>query len=654
MKRSSEALDLVWWCEPPYIDGRKKPSSSSSPLSLLHRVADPSVDQQTRECAAVDFNNHIKYLWSSYEEVAFPLPDAERDPIKTLIVPLVLSSSNSTIIHDHLRQALSVIGSHDFPRLWPPLLPDLTSRLQTAISNVDDDDDDDDFPSLHRLLLTLNSLLMKFCLAGHVRDSIRLDLKCCFHTFANPLLETVQIISEKMIKNANNNVNNLIEAQLLCFSMFHSLNFIDLPGFYVKPVDKWMNEFNNYLNVTSNDQLQSAVFENIGLYLKKTHQPFPDYFGPFAEQAVVRVLLNPPLTLAAIKFLTLVTTTSHRGLLSQDHILQQITDKVVIPNMMLRDEDQDLFHKNYIEFIRRDMEDPDSTRLIACRLLKAIVAKNCSMTSLERVSASIWNLLALFAENPATNWKYKHCAISLVLSLKMHKTPVVDAESFFRSAIVPELQSHDVNSFPFLKAAALRFLTKFWLKIPAMDLVGDVVRFLRSDANVVHSYAAIFIKKRLLLRDKMAEPSFALILPVLSNNLFDALKKRGSEENRYVMHCIMRIGAIPKSPCIIGRCTTSVIIRFCENLRHPGRLFEAFDYLVTQSDKDWIPLVPALDIWILPSVRMIVDKHAMRFFPYALRLLARLLDYDTYKVPPHYRRSILDILNMLMVEVLSM
>ncbi|KAJ9539335.1 hypothetical protein OSB04_032068 [Centaurea solstitialis] len=221
------------------------------------------------------------------------------------------------------------------------------------------------------------------------------------------------------------------------------------------------------------------------------------------------------------------------------------------------------------------------------------------------------------------------------------------------SAIVPELQSHDVNSFPFLKAAALRFLTKFWFKIPAMDLVGDVVRFLLSDANVVHSYAAIFIKKRLLLRDKMAEPSFTLILPVLSQNLFDALKKHGSEENRYVMHCIMHIGAIPKSPCIIGRCTTSVIIRFCENLRHPGRLFEAFDYLVTQSDKDWIPLVPALDIWILPSVRMIVDKHAMRFFPYALRLLARLMDYDTYKVPPHYKRSIRDILTMLMVEVLS-
>ncbi|KAJ9559570.1 hypothetical protein OSB04_004730 [Centaurea solstitialis] len=645
MKRNSECLGPLWLCGPLDLGGTEKPSGS--PLALLRRVAEASVDEQVRERAAACFNDHIKYRWRSWPD-PFPLPAAEKDPIKTLIVPLVLSSANPTI-HAHLRQALAIIGSHDFPRHWPALLPDLTSRLETAIEA-------DDFASVNRVLDTLNSLLEKFCCNGKGPEPLRLDLKHCFDNFCDPLLKTVQIISGKINAAASNagfevvsKLSLLIEAQLLCFEMFYSLNFIDLPGFFVKPVDKWMDEFKNYLTVTDQlNELQSAVFENIGLYVKKTDQPFQDYFRPFVEEAVV-VLLDDakPLTVAAIKFLTLVGTSSHYNrLFSQDHVLRQITDKVVVRNMALSDDDEEVFRKDYIEFIRRDM-DPKSRRMVTCQLLKAIARRS----GLGRVSAMIRNLLALFAENPTTNWKYKDCAISLVLSFKTHPTPVVDFVSFFRSVIMPELQSRDVNSFPILKAGALKFFTKFWFRMPDMGLVGDVVRLLGSDANVVHSYAAIFIKKRLLLSDKRKRSPFARILPVLSKNLFEALKKRGSEENKYVMDCIVHFGTISESPCIVSA-TSVVISGFCENRKYPDRLFEAFDYLVTRSDLDWVSLVPALDVWILPSVRMMLDRHATEFFPYALWLFSRLMDYDTFKVPPPYKRLILDILNMLIVEAL--
>ncbi|KAI3439892.1 F-box domain-containing protein [Psidium guajava] len=59
-----------------------------------------------------------------------PIPDSEKDQIKALIVRLMLSSSAR--IQSQLSEALAVISKHDFPKLWPALLPDLVSNVQKA------------------------------------------------------------------------------------------------------------------------------------------------------------------------------------------------------------------------------------------------------------------------------------------------------------------------------------------------------------------------------------------------------------------------------------------------------------------------------------------------------------------------------------------
>ncbi|KAJ9537822.1 hypothetical protein OSB04_030555 [Centaurea solstitialis] len=567
MKRKSET-----------IDGTEKPSSS--PLELLRRVAEEdSVDETIRESAAAEFNDHIKSRWIAWSLVS-PIPDDEKDQIKTLIVPLLLSpnsNSNSNILA-HLRQSLGIIGAHDFPKLWPALLPGLTSSLETAIEA-------DDFASVNRVLAALNSLLKKFlrgCRRRSPADTITLDLRYCFDNFSEPLLKTVQIISTKIIDSGG---FELVSAQLLCFEMFYSLNFIDLPGFFVKPVDKWMNEFNKYLN--AGNELQSAVFENIGLYIDKQDQSFQDYFQPFVEDVVHVLMATKPLSVTAIQFLTQVV--GSRWFYRHHLLQQQITEKVVVPNLLLSDDEQDLFHKDYLEYIRRVVK--NSRRKVTCQLLKGIIANSDYTEAIQRL---IQNWLASFAQNPTANWKYKDCA------------------------------SHDVNSFPILKVSAMKFLSKFWFQVRGMDLVGDVVRLLGSDANVVHSYAAIFIKKHLIC--KGVSEALLPILPVLSKNLFDALGKRGSEENKYVMRCILCVGGISSPSDIISNTLVVILNWFSRgNPKHPDRLFEAFDYVVTQSYN----LVPALDAWILPSVRMILDKRLTDLFPYALRLLARLVDYGT-------------------------
>ncbi|KAI3681877.1 hypothetical protein L6452_36682 [Arctium lappa] len=608
---------------------------------------------------------------------ASPIPDAEKEQIKTLIVPLMLSATPK--IQAQLSEALAVIGNHDFPKLWPALLPELRSSLETAINA-------NDFASVNGILATVNSLFKKFRYQFK-SDPILLDLKYCLDNFAAPLLATVESISVKINAAAGNSatLRQLIEAQRLCCRVFYSLNFLDLPEFFEDTADKWMHEFKNYLTVrypvvedsgadglSLVDELRAAVCENISHYMEKEEELFQKYLSGFVEAVwslLVVASASPSrerLTVTAIKFLTIVSTSVHHALFSGDDILQQITQSIVIPNVMLRDEDEELFEMNYVEFIRRDMEgsDLDTRRRIACELLKGI-AGNYKEKITERVSAQIHNCLALFAENPAANWKYKDCAIYLVVSLATKKaagasisTDLVDVENFFRSVIVPELQGQDVNAFPMLKAGALKFFTMFRVLIPkpiAMALLGDVVRFLGSDANVVHSYAASCIEKLLLVKDNGVQARYTSldigpILPVLMTNLFGALEKPESEENQYIMRCIMRVLQIADissevaSPCITG--LTSVLNRVCENPKNPvfnHCLFEAVATLVRRACEKNPSLVPAFETCLLPSLQMILAKEVTEFFPYAFQLLAQLVDLNKPPVPAHYMQ-IFDIL----------
>ncbi|KAI6694278.1 hypothetical protein NL676_021988 [Syzygium grande] len=76
-------------------------------LAVLRLVAEPSVDEKIRQAAAVNFKNHLCARWASTPtphdaavdaDVApaassAPIPDAEKEQIRALIVPLMLSSS---------------------------------------------------------------------------------------------------------------------------------------------------------------------------------------------------------------------------------------------------------------------------------------------------------------------------------------------------------------------------------------------------------------------------------------------------------------------------------------------------------------------------------------------------------------------------------
>ncbi|RAL50876.1 hypothetical protein DM860_005232 [Cuscuta australis] len=656
-------------------------------LVVLRLVAEPSIDEQIRQAAAVNFKNHLKARWSPAPssgpniQVPAPISDPEKEQIKGLIVSLMLNASPR--IQSQLSEALTVIGKHDFPKAWPSLLPEL-------VQSLDKSNQVNNYASVNGVLTTLNSLFNKFRYQFKTNELL-LDLKYCLDNFARPLLEvfkrTANLIDQVVASGSTipSTLKPYIESQRLCCVIFYSLNFQELPEFFEDHMNEWMAEFKKYLTVKYPvledssgdglavvDGLRSAVCENISLYMEKEEELFQGYLSGFVE-AVWGLLVvssassaREQLTVTAIKFLTIVSTSVHHTLFARDDILEQIVQSIVIPNVMLRDEDEELFEMNYVEFIRRDMEgsDLDTRRRIACELLKG-VATHYKEKVAEKVSLQINNCLAMFSQNPAVNWKFKDCAIYLVVSLATKKaggtsvsTDLVDVESYFGTVIVPELQSQDVNAFPMLKAGALKFFTMFRNLIPkqiALALLPDVIRFLGADSNVVHSYSASCIEKLLLIKEDGARARYTAsdispFLLVLMTNLFNALKKPESDENQYIMKCIMRVLGVAEIsrevalPCITS--LTQVLNVVCQNPKNPAfnhYLFESVAVLIRRACERDCSLISAVEESLFPSLEMILAKDVSEFFPYAFQLLAQLVELNRPPIPKHYMQ-IFDIL----------
>ncbi|XP_068667006.1 exportin-2-like [Aristolochia californica] len=639
-------------------------------LAVLRLLAEPAVSEDIRHAAAVNFKNHLRSRWAPKNDRSAPLeippiPDQEKDQIKSLIVRLMLAASSH--IQSQLSEALAVISKYDFPKSWPSLLPELVSSLQQA----------SDYVTINGILGTANSIFKKFRYQYETND-LRLDLKYCLDGFAAPLLDiflkTSKLISANL--HSADALRPLFESQRLCCRIFYSLNFLELPEFFEDHMKEWMTEFQNYLTTPypalENDQngmkvvdgLRAAICDNISLYMEKNEEEFKDYLNGFAT-AVWNLLLSvsvgparDQLVITAIKFLTTVSTSVHHSIFSAQQTLQQICEKIIIPNIQLRDEDEELFEFNYVEYIRRDIEgsDLDTRRRIACELLKG-VATNYKEQVRQIVSGQIEAMLSLYGQNQAANWKQKDCAIYLVVSLATKKagggsasTDLVNVENFFTSVIVPELQSPDVNALPMLKADALKFFTTFRAQISkpvSLALIPDVIRFLGSESNVVHSYAANCVEKLLLVKDE-GQPRFnssdiGSFLPVLMTNLFNALKFPESLENQYVMKCIMRVlGVADIGGEVAGACIaslTAILGEICKNPKNPvfnHFLFEALAALIRRSCERDPSLVSSFETSLFPFLQTILVNDVSEFWPYTFQIFAQLVEINKSPLPVSY------------------
>ncbi|XP_031505824.1 exportin-2-like [Nymphaea colorata] len=638
-------------------------------LAVLRLLCSASAPDQARLAASVAFKNHLRSRWSPSPDLATSaIADAEKEQIRTLTVRIMLSSQPS--IQGQLSKSLAVIGEYDFPKAWPGLLPELVASVRSGAASLD-------YSAVNGALATTHSIFKKFR-TKHYTNDLLLDLKYCVDGFAAPLLElflqTGRLIDAAVAGGGGGDAllfRRWFESQLFCCRIFFSLNSHELPQFFEDHMKEWMGEFQKYLTTAypllDNDEsgggrevadkLRKAVCTNINLYMNNNEEKFRPFLSGFASAVgslLVSVSAMPNrdrLTVAAIKFLTTISTSVDHSLFASPDTLRLICQSIVIPNVRVREDDEESFEMDYVEYIRRDIEgsDVDTRRRIACDLVRGLLRKYREQVR-ALLSAEMQSMMEKYAANPTENWKDKDCAIFLVVYFSHPRNELVDVWSFFKAVIDPELKCADVNSQPMLKADALKFLTTFRSRIPknlALELVPHAVRFLTAESNVVHSYAANCIEKLLLVKDDGRERYTAsdispFLIPLMTN-LYHVFELPGSEENQYAMKCIWRVFLVAEfnadfaAACIAGLKTR--VYEVCKNSKNPTfnrYLFESIVELVRRTCEKDPSLIKTLEPSLFDMLQKILVEDIIEFLPYALQIFGQAMDMNRPPLPATY------------------
>mmetsp|Transcript_33790 Transcript_33790/g.100617 ORF Transcript_33790/g.100617 Transcript_33790/m.100617 type:complete len:935 (-) Transcript_33790:308-3112(-) len=641
-------------------------------VSVLSVVATEALDAAVRQAAAVSFKNHIKFHWAPSETAAYsgaqPMPQAEKDQVKTMLPGLMLSTP--PLLQAQLSEALSIICGHDFPRQWPTLLSELVERLRTS-----------DLQAINGVLATANSIFKRYR-NQYGSDAMVHELEASQNVFATTLLETfVKLVQLLPTTGDVMQLRLLLSAIRFASRIFFSLNAPGLTPLMEGQLDRWMAEFHTLLAYENPaldeldtekesiaDGVKSAVCLNINLFMEMNEEEFAKFLQTFVTDVwglLMKVSLKPGqdnLVMSAIKFLTTVCRSVHYQLFNNAGALQQICEKVIVPNLTLREEDEEVFEMNPLEYIRRDAEgsDSDTRRRAAADLVKSLTERFPQEVT-QLFTGYVKSLLDQYAANPSANWKAKDSAIYLVLALTVQgKTgaqgatatnQLVSISDFFTLQVLPELQSKPSSGQPILKADAIKFVTTFRSLLPketCIALFPALIAYLGCEYNVVHSYAALAIERLLMLKEK-GVPRFvpgdlqSQLQPLLEA-LFAGFKLPESSENEYLMKAVMRVigfvgSAIePVAPSCL-QALAQMLVEVCKNPKNPGfnhYLFESVAALIKHVTAANPATIATFEQMLFPAFNLVLQQDVQEFHPYVFQVFAQLIELHSKPLPAVY------------------
>lgn len=635
---------------------------------MLKVVGNDSADPVARKVAAVWFKNWVNRNWGDDDSKENRVLESDAVAIKTHVISLMCGVPEQ--LQTVLSAAVASIAAMDFPEKWGNLLPELVSRLQTP-----------DVVVVSGVLATADSIFSRF--RGVLNTEVlKPTLKICLDGFQAPMQELFYSYAKQLSGLVSTDppaaLPVMTALRLLC-SLFYSLNCIDLPEFFQDNMRGWMAMFAELLSFEGPadadddepgpaERLQAAVISNLALYAERYSVDddedgtplFKPYLGDFTQKVWGLLAKVSPasrfdeLATTSMKFLTSTVSKEYNNDMFPEVALQQMCERIVVPNMMLRESDEELFEDNPVDYIRRDIEgsDSDTRRRAACDLLCGMLKHHLGpVTSFCEVHVNRM-LQECAAASNGSMWKSKDAAMTLVLALAV-KTQTqrdgatsinerVPINQFYQQAVIPELQSADVNSLPIIKADAIKFVTVFRSQLPVTELQTMfplLVRLVSSEHYVVHSYAANAIACLLAVKSPTAESRFTKehLEPLLQETiggLFSVLSRPNYPENEYIMRAIMKVIAVADSTVVrltevILSSLSAVINKVCRNPTNPNFchfLFEALAALITSVCRANQAAVSSFDSFLLAPFQQILALGVEAISQYVFQVFSLMLE----------------------------
>ena len=370
----------------------------------------------------------------------------------------------------------------------------------------------------------------------------------------------------------------------LIMKLFYDLSAQDLPPIFEENLSSLMALLLKYITYENEllrseddsqagvlEQVKAGIFELLTLYVQKYEDAFGDHVGQFVESSwnllttIGIETKNDLLVSRALQFLTSLTSIhQHAQSFEDEATLNQVVEKVILPNLTLRESDVELFEDEPIEFIRRDLEgsDSDTRRRAATDFLRQLMTQLPQLVT-RVVSKYIDLYLADYSKNPGANWKSKDTAVYLFSSIAVKGTvtasqgakttnDLVNVIDFFQKHIAQDLIS-DVDIEAILKVDAIKYLYIFRSHISKAqwrDAFPLLVKHLASSDYIVYTYSAIALERVLALQDEQNQPiidrsDVTAMADQLLQHLFKLIERDQEpaklQENEFLMRCAMRV-----------------------------------------------------------------------------------------------------------------
>ena len=384
--------------------------------------------------------------------------------------------------------------------------------------------------------------------------------------------------------------------------------------------------------------VRAGIFEVLALYSQKYMDVFQPHVGQFVESSWSLLTTIGPetkydiLVSKALQFLTSISSMpEHASAFESEAVLSQVIEKVILPNVSLRESDEELFEDEPIEFIRRDLEGSDSeTRRRAATDFLRRLGEQFEASVTKVVLQYTEHYLAEYAKSPSENWKSKDTATYLFSAVAAKgvatashgvtvTNPLVSIPDFFQKYLVEDLVTSD-GRHPILKVDAIKYLYTFRSIITKelwQQVLPLLVNHLAFPNYVVYTYAGIVVERVLAITDAQG----GLVIPAstivplakdLLEHIFSLIQAdpapQKMQENEFLMRCVMRVlivikdNVVPYGDVILQHliAITKISSTNPSNPRFYYFLFEALGafirYVAVHSFPPWMLLMAFLDM----------------------------------------------------------
>ena len=423
-------------------------------------IDNASVGDAIRQGAAVFYKNTVKTAWDESKEPeerkGIVISQQDRTTIKTNLVELMCTVPPQ--IQAQISEAISIIAEVDYPEKWDGLLPNLIGKFSSNDPNV-----------VNGVLMTADSIFRRFRHVQRSDDLYRVIIYTLKH-IEDPLMklfENTGILVDSLA-NDQAQLQPKMESLRLIASILYSLVYQDLPEYYEDRMPLLMGilakylKYNNPLLVDDSeddepgpiDKLQAVIIDILRLFVERDEEPFQQFLQEFTT-LVWNLLISKTtlpkhdqIVVASMKFLSImVGRQMYCDLFKDPATLQQIVANIVIPNMTIRDSDEEDFEDNPQEYIMTELEGSDnesrrrgSRELLSamCRQFEAETTAICSEHITKMLGGFAGDNNKWIAKDTAVSLKSQHSlSVTLIISNDLKKKRLILLCFFFPSSFSP-------------------------------------------------------------------------------------------------------------------------------------------------------------------------------------------------------------------------